>query len=301
MVRLSVASALTFALSVYALGDPAGAKNVGNGAGGQFIGGQCLSSKDCASTCCAFIAGGGVCSGIGAQFQAGKSGCGFGDGGAPPQPSASSGSGNSGSGSTSNAGTSANVPAGFNTAVGDPAGVKNLGNGKAQQFITGICLSDADCASGCCAGLKGGAVCSGVGAQTQNGKTGCGFNANGGSSSAPASNSNSGSSSGSNSGSNSGSSSGSASNGVAIPAGFNTAVGDPAGVKNLGNGKAQQFITGICLSDADCASGCCAGLKGGAVCSGVGAQTQNGKTGCGFNANAKRSFEFSRIARRFNA
>ncbi|EHK41563.1 uncharacterized protein TrAtP1_005064 [Trichoderma atroviride] len=295
MVRLSVASALTFALSVYALGDPAGAKNVGNGAGGQFIGGQCLSSKDCASTCCAFISGGGVCSGLGAQFQAGKSGCGFGDGGAPPQPSAAAGSSNSGSssGSTSNTGTSANVPAGFNTAVGDPAGAKNLGNGQGQQFITGACLSDADCASGCCAGQNGGATCSGVGAQFQNGKTGCGFNANGGSSSAPAP--------APAPSSNSGSSSGSTNSAVAAPAGFNTAVGDPAGAKNLGNGKGQQFITGACLSDADCASGCCAGQNGGATCSGVGAQFQNGKTGCGFSASTKRSFEFSRIARRFKA
>jgi hypothetical protein len=239
--------------------------------------------------------------GIGAQFQAGKSGCGFGDGGAPPQPSAAAGSSNSGSssssGSTASTGTSANVPAGFNTAVGDPAGVKNLGNGKAQQFITGICLSDADCASGCCAGLNGGAVCSGVGAQTQNGKTGCGFKANGGSSSAPAA-----SAAPAAPAPSSGSTSDSTSSAVTAPAGFNTAVGDPAGVKNLGNGKAQQFITGICLSDADCASGCCAGLNGGAVCSGVGAQTQNGKTGCGFSASsAKRGFELSRIARRFNA
>jgi hypothetical protein len=56
--------------------DPAGAKNVGNGAGRQFIGGQCLSAADCASGCCAFPCG--ICSGPGAQFQAGKQGCGFG-------------------------------------------------------------------------------------------------------------------------------------------------------------------------------------------------------------------------------
>ena len=56
--------------------DPAGEKNVGNGAGRQFIGGQCLSAKDCASGCCAFPCG--ICSGPGAQFQAGKMGCGFG-------------------------------------------------------------------------------------------------------------------------------------------------------------------------------------------------------------------------------
>ena len=56
--------------------DPAGAKNVGNGRGIQFIGGQCLSAKDCQSGCCAFPCG--ICSGPGAQFQAGKMGCGFG-------------------------------------------------------------------------------------------------------------------------------------------------------------------------------------------------------------------------------
>jgi hypothetical protein len=55
--------------------DPAGAKNVGNGKGEQFIGGQCLSTADCASGCCAFPCG--ICSGPGAQFQAGKEGCGF--------------------------------------------------------------------------------------------------------------------------------------------------------------------------------------------------------------------------------
>jgi len=57
--------------------DPAGTKNVGNGQGIQFIGGQCTSSADCASGCCALPCG--ICSGVGAQFQAGKLGCGFGD------------------------------------------------------------------------------------------------------------------------------------------------------------------------------------------------------------------------------
>jgi len=59
---------------------------------------------------------------------------------------------------------------------------------------------------------------------------------------------------------------------------------DPAGVKNVGNGKGAQFIGGQCLSAADCASGCCAGPSG--ICSGLGAQTQNGKTGCGFSSTA---------------
>ncbi|KAK1778320.1 hypothetical protein QBC45DRAFT_304891, partial [Copromyces sp. CBS 386.78] len=61
--------------------DPSGEKNVGNGQGLQFIGGQCLSAADCASTCCATLPRTsdtiGVCSGLGAQFQAGKQGCGF--------------------------------------------------------------------------------------------------------------------------------------------------------------------------------------------------------------------------------
>jgi hypothetical protein len=56
--------------------DPAGEKNVGNGVGAQFIGGQCLRAADCASGCCALPCG--ICSGPGAQFQAGKEGCGFG-------------------------------------------------------------------------------------------------------------------------------------------------------------------------------------------------------------------------------
>lgn len=55
--------------------DPAGAKNVGNAAGQQFIGGQCLSTADCASGCCANPCG--ICSGPDASFQNGKTGCGF--------------------------------------------------------------------------------------------------------------------------------------------------------------------------------------------------------------------------------
>lgn len=56
--------------------DIAGVKNVGNGQGKQFIGGQCLNNKDCQSGCCAGPCG--ICSGPGAQFQAGKTGCAFG-------------------------------------------------------------------------------------------------------------------------------------------------------------------------------------------------------------------------------
>lgn len=53
---------------------------------------------------------------------------------------------------------------------------------------------------------------------------------------------------------------------------------DPNGAPHVGNGKGEQFITGQCLSDADCASGCCANPTG--ICSGPGAATQQGKTGC---------------------
>jgi hypothetical protein len=149
--------------------DPSGTKNLGNGRGEQFIGGQCLSQADCASGCCALPCG--ICSGPGAQFQAGKQGCGFEDDNigapapaappvaAPPPPPP--------------------PPAGECSATGapgprfDPAGVPNVGNGTGKQFIGGQCLGAADCASGCCALPCG--ICSGPGAQFQNGKLGCGF------------------------------------------------------------------------------------------------------------------------------
>ncbi|KAJ6458054.1 hypothetical protein C8R47DRAFT_1059914 [Mycena vitilis] len=142
--------------------DPAGTGNVGNGAGKQFIGGQCLSAADCGSGCCAGPSG--ICSGVGAQTQAGKTGCGF--GAAPAAAPAAA----------APAAAPAPAAAGTNAAGGppfDPSGVKNVGNGKGVQFIGGQCLSAADCGSGCCAGPSG--ICSGVGAQTQAGKTGCGF------------------------------------------------------------------------------------------------------------------------------
>ncbi|KAL7625912.1 hypothetical protein AAE478_005136 [Parahypoxylon ruwenzoriense] len=91
MVRITFLAILALSATVLAVTpDPAGEKNIGNGQGAQFIGGQCLSSADCASTCCAVVTGEdfGVCSGLGAQFQAGKAGCGFGDG-ASAQPASS--------------------------------------------------------------------------------------------------------------------------------------------------------------------------------------------------------------------
>jgi hypothetical protein len=140
--------------------DPSGEKNVGNGAGQQFIGGQCLNEKDCASGCCALPCG--ICSGPGAQFQAGKQGCGFGAAKAVEPPPAMP--------------PPAVKPPATQCTGGptfDPAGDKNVGNGAGQQFIGGQCLSEKDCASGCCALPCG--ICSGPGAQFQAGKQGCGF------------------------------------------------------------------------------------------------------------------------------
>ncbi|KAK4041819.1 hypothetical protein C8A01DRAFT_34069 [Parachaetomium inaequale] len=194
--------------------DPAGEKNVGNGAGVQFIGGQCLGAADCASGCCATLPKGGqtigVCSGVGAQNQAGKQGCGFesgGAGGAGNQGGNQGGSqedtqgGNQG-GNQNNAGGNQNNAGGNQNNAGgnqnngqaggtikpsglkpDPAGAANVGNAQGKQFITGECTSDADCASGCCALVNTGqakfGVCSGPAANTQNGKQGCGFPAGG--------------------------------------------------------------------------------------------------------------------------
>ena len=147
--------------------DPAGEQNVGNGAGGQFIGGACLSSADCASTCCATLNGAGICSGIGAQFQAGKQGCGFGDNGA------GAGAGN-GAGAGANNGAGAGNGAGNGAGAGSgEAGSQNVGQGNGSQFITGSCLSDADCASGCCAKPDG--KCSAPAVAFESGKQGCGF------------------------------------------------------------------------------------------------------------------------------
>ncbi|CAI6331994.1 unnamed protein product [Periconia digitata] len=56
-----------------------------------------------------------------------------------------------------------------------------------------------------------------------------------------------------------------------------------AGAKNVGQGDSSQFITGGCVSDADCSSGCCADLSGVGICSGEVAAFQAGKNGCGFD------------------
>ncbi|KAI1133958.1 hypothetical protein F5Y05DRAFT_417739 [Hypoxylon sp. FL0543] len=94
MVRFAILATLAIAIPAFAMPsplqpDPAGDKNVGNGAHTQFIGGQCCSNNDCASNCCAGLTGQaiGLCSGVGAQRDAGKTGCGF---VAPPQGASNS-------------------------------------------------------------------------------------------------------------------------------------------------------------------------------------------------------------------
>lgn len=149
-----------------------GSANVGNGAGKQFITGQCFSDADCASGCCGFNTG--LCAGaVIAQTRDG--GCGFGNtspnnnaaqaltgGGAAPAAAASAAPAPAPSPTeTASTGINNSIP-----------GSENVGNGAGKQFITGQCLSDADCASGCC-GFHSGLCAGAIIAQTRDG--GCGF------------------------------------------------------------------------------------------------------------------------------
>ncbi|KAH8883575.1 hypothetical protein GQ53DRAFT_425617 [Thozetella sp. PMI_491] len=271
------AATLGLVASVLALPTPigidenaAGAQNVGNGKGLQFITGQCFSNADCASTCCATKNGAGVCSGVDVANVDGKTGCGFVEQGgvaAVPAPPAASLAGN--------------------TIDTSAAGAQNVGNGKGQQFITGQCFSNADCASTCCANKNGAGVCSGVDVANVDGKSGCGFVAQGGVAAVPAElpattpattpatntgNMNTNVGTGSSSGAK-----------PVVTSPINTSA---AGAQNVGTGKGQQFITGQCLSDADCASTCCATKGAAGVCSAVAVSTVDGKTGCGFQGVA---------------
>ncbi|KAF3059794.1 hypothetical protein GL218_05039 [Daldinia childiae] len=81
MVHINVATLLTLAVAALAQVTPnnAGAKDVGQGNGQQFITGGCTSDADCSSACCAEVqtTGLGVCSAEAASLQNGKLGCGF--------------------------------------------------------------------------------------------------------------------------------------------------------------------------------------------------------------------------------
>ncbi|KAI6263090.1 hypothetical protein MCOR19_000730 [Pyricularia oryzae] len=173
MVRLSTPALLAFVALAVATPqpitpDPSGAKNVGNGAGKQFITGACRSTADCAQpACCAGIAGDssiGICSGLAVGNAAGKTGCGFGDGGAraapapaaaaPPPVAAPVAAPAAGNMST---GGAAAVASGTCPVDSAKSGSQNVGKGNKSQFITGQCLSKADCASNCCVGQASGA------------------------------------------------------------------------------------------------------------------------------------------------
>lgn len=61
------------------------------------------------------------------------------------------------------------------------------------------------------------------------------------------------------------------------------AIPNASGSRNVGNGNGGQFTTGGCVNNADCQEGCCANNgQGTGICSGIGAEFQNGKQGCGF-------------------
>ncbi|KAG6015812.1 hypothetical protein E4U54_002893 [Claviceps lovelessii] len=78
MVRIAIASLLTFIATVHATGlYSAGAEDVGNVQEKQFPAGQCLSNADCASNCCDQLDRRfGVCSGVRAPLQNRNAGCG---------------------------------------------------------------------------------------------------------------------------------------------------------------------------------------------------------------------------------
>ncbi|RYP61853.1 hypothetical protein DL769_007542 [Monosporascus sp. CRB-8-3] len=156
MVRPTLSVVLLLAITALAapaplpqLPDPAQEKNVGNGQGRQFIGGQCLTSADCNSrdtnTCCATLGGIGVCSaasvaGTPAKPVQGKTGCGFGDGaaGAAPAPSTTPVAGADGANGGSPAPTqTTGSNAGADGTVGGGSGENpNVGTGNGRQFIT---------------------------------------------------------------------------------------------------------------------------------------------------------------------
>lgn len=164
----------------------------------------------------------------------------------------------------------------------DPNGAAHVGNGKGEQFITGACLSTADCGQtavpACCAFIAGGAatgICSGVAVANVNGKAGCGFGDPPGTGSAaaaaPAASP----------------SEAAAAAAPAADAGSGVCAVDSslAGSQNVGKGAAAQFITGQCFSKADCASGCCvAQASGPAQCKAQLVTTQAGKS-CDFSCS----------------
>ncbi len=227
---------------------------VAQGTGTQFITGPCKSDADCASGCCGFKTG--KCAGAIIALER-DGGCGFGD----PQPNDNAARKLRGQApATPSTLVSVVKPAATpNNAAGNGAG-----NGAGKQFITGPCTGDADCASGCC-GFRTGKCAGAIVAQERDG--GCGFgnatpNDNaarilrGQAPAAPASSPTAAA--------------------KQAPATGQALAANPNGA---GNKAGKQFITGVCTSDADCASGCC-GFKTGKCAGAIVAQERDG--GCGF-------------------
>ncbi|KAJ6492972.1 hypothetical protein DFH09DRAFT_1265673 [Mycena vulgaris] len=128
---------------------------------------------------------------------------------------------------------------------------------RGNQFTTGPCASDSDCAEGCC-GFTTGKCAGPVIALTRDG--GCGFGSGGPNANAA----------------------------IALgqfPDAVNAFIISHPGIGGVPVG--TQFVTAPCTSDADCAEGCC-GFNTGRCAGPVIALTRDG--GCGFgsvpNANA---------------
>jgi hypothetical protein len=224
-----------------------GAQNVGKGDGSQFITGQCFSNADCASNCCNKNTG--LCNAIGAV---GADACGF-------QAS------NSAASPTDTTGTTGSDTSSANPAIDtSKPGSQNVGKGDGSQFITGQCLTNADCASTCC--NKNTGVCNAIGAVgIENCQAGAG---------------------------------GQAATPATPPATDNTSTdtssANPAidsskpGAQNVGKGDGSQFITGQCFTNADCASTCC--NKDTGVCNAIGAVgIENCQAGAGSPTSAAPS------------
>ena len=201
-------------------------------------------------------------------------GCGFGSGTPNAGPNAGAATGNNGSAAAPDTGAAA--PAA--PATTSPA---STGSGKAPgtQFITGVCASDADCASSCC-GFKSGKCAAVIPAQERDG--GCGFgdaqpNAGPGSTAGAAQ----------------------AQSGNVQAAEAPAAAAPVASTTATAGGAGTQFITGACTSDADCSSACC-GFKSGKCAGPVVAQERDG--GCGFgdaqpNDNAAKALQGRSLGR----
>ncbi|KAJ7127640.1 hypothetical protein C8R44DRAFT_851072 [Mycena epipterygia] len=203
-------------------------------AGTQFVTGPCTADADCAEGCCAFTTG--KCAGpVIALTRDG--GCGFGT--STPNANAAIALGQfPGAVAAFSASLAAAAPAATQdaaAAAAPPAAVSTAAAAVAPagtQFITGACTSDADCASGCCNAKT--ALCAARLVALEG--AGCGF----GSSSAGV---------------------GAASPvGGAVATAAAAATTAAAAVSTAAAAVAPagtQFITGACISDADCASGCC--------------------------------------------